>query len=309
MCEFVEKKQLQIANNETEHSKYNIRSIKNIGQPIIQLTNIDYVYPDGTHALKSINLTICEGEKIVFLGSNGAGKSTLFLILNGLLKPLRGEFFYKNKRVGYSRSSLMELRKNVGIVFQDPETQILSSNVFEEVSFGPMNLKLHEDIVRQRVEDSLKKVCMFEHRKKPVHFLSYGQKKRVSIAGVLAMKPEVIIFDEPMSCLDPVNANNMIELFNELNDKGKTILISTHDIDFAYSWADKVVVMKDGEVIKQGGTQDVFKDRALLVFADLGVPLILEVYFALCEKGIIKHYTPIPRSIQELLALLSTRDI
>jgi len=295
---FIERTQLPIANNE-----------KDMGQPIIDLKNIDYIYPDGTHALKSINLKIYGGEKIVFLGSNGAGKSTLFLIFNGLLKPLRGEFFYNQKRVDYNRSSLMELRKNVGIVFQDPETQIFSSNVFEEVSFGPMNLKLHEDIVKQRVEDSLKKVCMFEHRKKPVHFLSYGQKKRVSIAGVLAMKPEVIIFDEPMSCLDPVNAKNMTELFNELNGKGKTILLSTHDIDFAYSWADRIVVMKDGEIIKQGDAEDVFKDRELLVFADLEVPWLVDMYFALCEKGIIKHCGRIPRSKQELLALLSPGDI
>ena len=170
---------------------------------ILEVKDLEYTYGDGTCALKGVNLKIEKGKKIAIIGVNGSGKSTLFLNMNGVLKATKGEIYFKGKKIAYDKKSLMELRKKVGIVFQNPETMLFSSNVYQEVSFGAMNLKLDNNIVHERVQAALEDVNMTEYSEKSIHFLSYGQKKRVSIADILVMEPELIIFDEPTSSLDP----------------------------------------------------------------------------------------------------------
>jgi len=266
---------------------------------ILEMKDVDFEYPDGTKALKGISMAIEKRRKIAVVGSNGAGKSTLFLHFNGILRPRRGKVFYKGEEIRYTRSFLTELRKNVGIVFQDPDTQLFAGSVFQEVSFGPMNLNLPLHEVKRRVKEALKSTGTEELKSKPTHFLSYGQKKRVSIADVLAMEPEVIIFDEPTAYLDPKHTEKLLEIFERLHEEGKQVILSTHDVDLAYSWADYVFVMKDGIVVGRGTPGEVFQNDELLEEADLRRPLLLEVYIALRQKGFLSE--KLPRNVNELI--------
>lgn len=271
---------------------------------ILETRDLSFNYQDGTKALKNINLKIQKGKKISVIGVNGSGKSTLFLHLNGVLKPTKGSILYKGNEIKYDHKSLLNLRKNVGIVFQDPENQLFSANVYQEVSFGAMNLKLSESEVRSRVEDALNSVSMYEYKDKAVHFLSYGQKKRVSIADILVMEPEIIIFDEPTSSLDPKHSKEIVKIFNELNERGITVILSTHDVELAYSWSDYIVVMKDGEIVKEGIPYEVFSEDKLIRECCLEKPLILDIFQLLCEKYKINVNNNIPRNKEELYKII-----
>lgn len=268
---------------------------------ILKAENVCYYYSDGTFALQSINVNIEKGKKTVFLGSNGAGKSTLFLHMNGILKPSKGKIFFNNKEIDYSRKGLTDLRKNVGIVFQDPDSQLFSASVLQEVSFGPMNLGLSKEQVEERVHKALEATGITELKDKPTHFLSYGQKKRVTIADIVAMEPEVIIFDEPTEFLDPKHKAQIISLLEEINKKGKTVILSTHDVDMAYTWADHVIVMKHGQVLKEGTPEEIFSDKQVLIEADLVSPWILEIYNLLRNEVDEDKNICAPRTKEELV--------
>lgn len=274
---------------------------------ILETKDLSFKYQDGTKALKSINLKIEKGKKISFIGVNGSGKSTLFLNFNGVLRPSGGNLVYKGNEVKYNQKSLLELRKNIGIVFQDPENQLFSASVYQEVSFGAMNLKLGETEVRRRVDESLKNIGMYEYREKAVHFLSYGQKKRVSIADILVMNPEIIVFDEPTSSLDPKHSKQIIDIFDDINEKGITVILSTHDVELAYSWSDYIFVMKDGEIAREGTPYEIFSDDKLINESYLKKPLILEVFEKLLESGIIKSKEIIPKNKEELFEIINSR--
>lgn len=271
---------------------------------ILETKNLEYLYPDGTHALKGVDIKIEKGKKIIFVGVNGSGKSTLFLNFNGVLKASKGEILYNGKKLKYDKKSLMKIREKIGLVFQNPETMLFSSNVYQEVSFGVINLGIEENEVKQRVEESLKDVNMENYREKSIHFLSYGQKKRVSIADIIAMKPELIIFDEPTANLDPQHSKEVIEIFDKLSNLGITIIVSTHNIDFAYSWADDVIVMNNGKVREVGKPEEVFSNRALMRECYLEIPYILESYEELKRKKIISEDTSYPRTREELFNLI-----
>lgn len=276
---------------------------------ILEARDVEYKYPDGTKALNKLTLTVPEGKKIALLGSNGAGKSTLFLHFNGILRPSRGNIFFSGRPLRYDHSALMELRKNVGIVFQDPDTQLFSASVIQEISFGPLNMGLPEREVLERVNRAMEYTETTHLKSKPTHFLSYGQKKRVSIGDILAMDPRVIIFDEPTACLDPRLSSQMMELFDRLSGSGKTVILSTHDVDAAFSWADYIYVMKDGAVAGEGSPEEVFRDEGLLAGTDLEKPWLVEIYEELQKKGWLDHGAPVPRTRQELFNNIPDREI
>ncbi len=273
-----------------------------MSQYIFETCELEYEYPDGTKALKGINLAIEKGKKTAVLGPNGAGKSTLFLHFNGILKPKIGRVLFDGREIEYNRRHLMELRKNVGIIFQDPDTQIFAGTVFQEVSFGPLNLGLKDDEVKERVEKALITAGVYDLTQKPTHLLSYGQKKRVCIAGVLAMEPEVIIFDEPTAYLDPKHCRILLETLDVLHQSGKQIILSTHDVNLAYGWADNILIIKDGKLLKSGTPEEIFANDEVLKQADLQKPMLLEVYEVLFEKGLIGKRQP--KSIEELRCIL-----
>ena len=271
---------------------------------ILEAENLNYSYPDGTQALKDLCLKIPKGQKTAILGSNGAGKSTLFLHFNGILKPKSGTVRFNGKDVSYDRKPLLELRKNVGIVFQDPDSQLFSASVYQEISFGPLNLGLAEKTVRDRVEQAMTATGINDLKDRPTHMLSYGQKKRVTIADILAMEPQVLICDEPTAWLDPKHAKQTIQLFNEISRNGTTVILSTHDVDLAYSWADYVFIVSDGRVIGEGTPANVFRDDILIWKADLDRPWLVDVYDLFIKKGCLSKKNPLPRSKEELFELI-----
>lgn len=271
---------------------------------ILEAVDIDYFYPDGTNALRNINLHVEKGEKLTILGSNGAGKSTLFMQFNGLYRPSSGCIKYHGQAISYKNKALIELRKKVGIVFQDPDSQLFSSSVYQDISFGPLNLGLSEQEVEDRVKKALMDTETTDLEDKPTHLLSYGQKKRVSIAGVLAMEPEVIIFDEPTAGLDPRHAREFMHLIKNLSDEGKTIIISTHDVDLAYSWSDRLAIMSSGEIIAHGEPGELFLRPELIKRADLALPWLLDMYCGLVEKGWLPPSTHLPKTKADLLLIL-----
>ncbi|MDK2821891.1 MAG: cobalt/nickel transport system ATP-binding protein [Clostridia bacterium] len=275
---------------------------------ILEAKAVKFTYPDGTQALKGVTLDIPEGKKIAVLGSNGAGKSTLFLHFNGILRPQEGDIYFAGTKLSYNHNALKKLRQHVGIVFQDPDSMLFSASVLQEISFGPLNLGLDRGQVLSRVQKAMEATGITNLKDKPTHFLSYGQKKRVAIASVLAMEPEVIIFDEPTAYLDPKSIKEIIALLETINQQDKTIVLSTHDVDIAYSWADYTYVLAQGQVIGKGKPEEVFQNASLLETADLTRPWILDVYEGLKKKGWLPVTAPVPKNKAELLELIPCKS-
>lgn len=254
----------------------------------IQLSteNLSFTYPDGTQALKNINIEIEKGEKVAIIGPNGAGKSTLFSHFNGLTEPTSGCVKIEGKAISFEKDKLLKVRQKVGIVFQDPNDQLFAPTVKEDIAFGPMNLGLSYGEVEKRVEDALKMVGMENYEDKTPHHLSGGQQKRIAIAGIIAMKPELMILDEPTAGLDPDGVEKVLNIMNQLNEEGMTLIISSHDIDMISKYADKIFVLYNGEIIESGNKNKIFSDMELLKKAHLRTPITTEILYNLKESGL-----------------------
>ena len=254
----------------------------------IQLSteNLSFTYPDGTRALKNINIEIEKGEKVAIIGPNGAGKSTLFSHFNGLTEPTSGCVKIEGKPISFEKDELLKVRQKVGIVFQDPNDQLFAPTVKEDIAFGPMNLGLSYDEVEKRVEDALKMVGMENYEDKTPHHLSGGQQKRIAIAGIIAMKPELMILDEPTAGLYPDGVEKVLNIMNQLNEEGMTLIISSHDIDMISKYADKIFVLYNGEIIESGNKNKIFSDMELLKKAHLRTPITTEILYNLKESGL-----------------------
>ncbi len=276
-----------------------------MNEPILQVNDLHYSYDDTQAALKGISVSIYPGERIAVIGSNGAGKSTFFLNINGVLSPEQGEIFYHGTKI--TKKSLPQLRKNIGIVFQDADNQIIASSVKAEVSFGPMNLNLPREEVVRRVNMAMEYMNITEYGDRPPHYLSGGEKKRVAIADIIAMEPDVIIFDEPTAALDPLNAAMLEEVLEKLSAEQKTLLISTHDVDFAYRWAKRVLVFCDGQIIADGTPLSVFQNDEVVKKASLARPMMLDVYQELVGSGLLADEGVYPRDMREFRELVGKR--
>lgn len=242
---------------------------------IMETKQLCFNYPDGTPALKDLSIQIQKGKTTGILGGNGAGKSTLFLNLNGILRPTSGQVYHKNQPISYSSKSLNQLRQSVGIVFQDPDTQLFSASVYQDVSFGVVNLGIPESEAHLRTENALKRTGTYELRQKPTHSLSYGQKKRVALAGIIAMEPEVLILDEPTAGLDPQGVSEIMQLIRELQqDLGIAILIATHDMDLVPMYCDYIYLLNQGEIVGCGSPDEIFNQPSLLRQIHLRLPRI-----------------------------------
>ena len=274
---------------------------------ILKVEDLHYVYGNGKAALDGVSVEICEGEKIAVIGANGSGKSTFFLNINGVYTPSHGSIIFREMPV--SKKNLNELRKNIGIVFQDADNQIIASTVRAEVGFGPMNLKLPKEVVQKRVEEALAYMNLSGFEDRPPHYLSGGEKKRVSIADIVAMQPEVMIFDEPTASLDPLNAMMLEDVLLKLGGEKKTVLISTHDVDFTYRWAERVLVFCSGKIIADGTPLEIFRNLEILKQANLKQPIMLEVYDMLVEKKILPDTQAYPKKAQDLKAVLENNDV
>jgi cobalt/nickel transport system ATP-binding protein len=275
---------------------------------IIEAKNLSYIYPDGTKALENINFKAERGECIALLGANGAGKSTLLKHFNGILKPSNGVVLIKGEPV--TKQNILEVRKTIGLVFQDPDDQIFAPTVKQDVAFGPINLGLSKEVIEHRVSEALKLVGLAGYEERVPHHLSNGEKKRVAIAGVLAMEPQVLILDEPTAGLDPDGVKKIIKLLKDLNDKfGITIIVATHDVDIVPLYADRICVLSAGKLILDGEPRAVFSKNKLLEESNLDIPLITKLFKILSESGINGLNTPltIGEAKEELLRLLSLR--
>jgi cobalt/nickel transport system ATP-binding protein len=273
-------------------------------KPLIEVENLEYIYDNGKQALNGVNIQIHKGEKIAVIGSNGAGKSTFFLNLNGVNTPHSGSIRFKGHEIGRSQKELNELRKHVGIVFQDADNQIIATTVMAEVSFGPMNMKLPKEEVEKRVDEALADMNISDFKDRPPHYLSGGEKKRVSIADIIAMKPEVVIFDEPTAALDPLNAMMLEEALTKLEKQNMTLLISTHDVDFAYRWADRAVVFCGGKIIADGTPLEVFKRQDVLEQANLKRPMMLDIYEEMVKHKLVDDNNYYPKTVTQFQQML-----
>ncbi len=275
-------------------------------QPILALQDVSFTYPDGSPGLHQCSLTIPRGSRTAILGCNGSGKTTLCLHLNGLLRPQTGTVWFNGHPLDYRRQSLKALRSQVGLVFQNPDNQLLSASVWEDVSYGPMNLGLPRAVVAARVEQALAAVGLAAMADKPVHNLSFGQKKRVCLAGILAMQPEVIILDEPLAGLDVPMQQELQAILTDLWQQGRTIVLCSHDLDFAYEWADQWQILVAGTVAATLAMTQIPGALAELTAYGLGTPKVALLYQELLVSGLLPPAPTPPRSHTELLTLLRT---
>jgi cobalt/nickel transport system ATP-binding protein len=239
--------------------------------------------------------------RFALLGSNGAGKSTLFLHLNGTLRPSRGTIRVDGRPIDYGRVGLRHLRQQVGLVFQNSDDQLFAPTVWEDISFGPLNLGLSRAEVERRVEESLEILDLGDLRERATWSLSQGQKRRVAIAGVIAMRPRILILDEPQAGLDAVGTRQLVRLLEEIRQTGVTIMMSTHDLDFVAGWADEVAIIAAGETVCQGAAGAVLADLATLRAAGLTPPLVAEIAVRLHQLGLLEATTPLPMTRERLL--------
>ncbi len=243
------------------------------GEWAVEAEDVSFVYPEGTTALDGVDFRVPRGEFVALLASNGSGKSTLIKVLAGLLKPRKGTVRIGGRDI--RRFSSAALYREIGVVFQDPDDQLFCASVEEDVAFGPRNLGLPEVEVQNRVSTALEAVGSIGLRNRAVHHLSFGEKKRVAVAGVLAMTPSTLILDEATAGLDPAGEALMMRLLNRQNrEEGITVILATHSVDLLPLFADRICVLKHGKVLKEGTAEEIFCDQEMIRRAGLRLPSI-----------------------------------
>jgi len=266
---------------------------------LIKVIDLGYTYQKNTMpALDGVNFTISRGEKITLIGANGSGKSTFLYLLDGLLLPTRGKIWIKGEVL--SKKNLDRIRPIIGLVFQNPDDQLFAHTVWEDVAFGPRNLGLNDKEVDKRVKKSLEIFDILDLIDKSPNNLSSGQKRLVSIAGVLAMDPEIILLDEPTSNLDPRSSSNLIQFLLDLNrEREVTLVIATHDIDNVPIYSDKIYVMKEGRFTAEGSPAEIFSKPDVIREASLRLPRITHLMEILNKRDKIPIKNPYPLTIGE----------
>ncbi len=258
---------------------------------IVEVKQLRHVYPDGTEALRDMSFRIHHGESVAIIGANGAGKSTLLLHLIGYLNATAGTIRIGDQQLG--KETLAEIRRTVGMVFQDPDDQLFMPTVYDDVAFGPLNQGLATELVEQRVSDALERVGALELRERPPYHLSGGEKKRVAIATVLSMLPEILVLDEPTSGLDPRARRQLIAL---LRDFHHTRIVTSHDLDMVLELCERTIVLHNGTVMADGPTLEIFRDAALLAACHLEKPFAMQGC-PVCSPDAGRRPLPTPRPL------------
>jgi cobalt/nickel transport system ATP-binding protein len=261
-------------------------------QYLLEFEQVHYTYPGGQQsAVNNLTLQIPAKKRCALIGQNGCGKTTLFLLANGLYKPHKGNIKWQGKALKYDRKNLLQLRQKIGLIFQNPEQQLVASTVEEDISYGLCNLGLPDTEIKQRVEQALDEFGLTTLAERPVHHLSLGQKKRVSIADVMVLQPQLLLLDEPTAYLDHLHTRNLMATLKKIHASGTTILMATHDLDLVYRWADWIFIMDKGRLVLEGEPEDVFKQRQTMEDLQLGVPLIYEILFSeeLAEEPVLER--------------------
>lgn len=271
--------------------------------PLVSLRGASYAYEDGPTVLDGLDFDVTEGRALALLGRNGSGKTTLMRLLSGGLRPQSGELSVSGTPVSYGRKGLTRLRTTVQLVVQDPDDQLFAASVEQDVSFGPLNLGLPDAEVRARVEEALTALDIGALADRPTHLLSYGQRKRTAIAGAVAMRPRVLILDEPTAGLDPDGQERLLDTLRRLQDAGTTVLLATHDVDLALRWADDVALLTPTGA-HTGPAPATLARRDLLTRAGLRLPWGIAVEELLRTGALPVAVTNSPRTPEELAALL-----
>ncbi len=238
--------------------------------PALRIENLSFRYPDGTPALHNLSFTLQSGERLALIGPNGAGKSTLLCHLNGILHTENTHGTVEIFGMAVCKKNLAEIRRRVGLVFQDPDDQLFCPTIFDDIAFGPLNMRLAHDEVHRRVEQALSNVGLDGYESRSAFHLSGGEKKRVSLATVLSMDVDILAFDEPSSNLDPKSRRGIIEW---LKRSDKTLIVATHDLDFAFETTNRILLMNQGSIIEDGPTESVLRNETLLLANHLELPL------------------------------------
>ncbi|MBD2078728.1 ATP-binding cassette domain-containing protein [Leptolyngbya sp. FACHB-17] len=245
---------------------------------LLEFREIDYTYSGVTEpAIRGLTLQIPSAKRIALIGQNGCGKTTLFLLANGLYQPQNGEIYWQGERLKYDRRSLINLRRKVGLVFQNPEQQVIASTVIEDISYGLCNLGWKDSQIESAIAPVLNEFGLTEFANRPIHQLSLGQKKRVSLAGVMVLQPELLLLDEPTAYLDPLHTRALAQSLENIHAAGTTIVMATHDLEWVYRWADWVIVLNQGTLALEGTPEAVFAETEKLELLQLGVPLTVKL--------------------------------
>lgn len=269
---------------------------------------VSFRYSDGTEALKDISLSIPKGKKVAILGENGSGKSTFFKLLIGLEKPSSGEIRFLSEPLNYRKKQLIRLREQVGFIFQEADNQLFASTVKQDILYGPINLKWPHEKIERHVANAIQLTELYDLTERPIHFLSGGQKKRVTIAGVYAMDPKIYILDEPTSSLDFYFSNQLTTYLNELQNEERTFLYSTHQVNLIYEWAEYFIVFHKGQILYSGQRDALFSDDKLLEIAHIEKPWLVQCYENMLREGLIQVQTTLPRSMKELMSLFKNNS-
>lgn len=274
---------------------------------VLEARGLVFAYPDGPVVLDGADLAVDPGRRLAVLGPNGGGKTTLFRLLLGLLAPAAGEVLLDGEPVRRTRRGLVRLRESAQLVLQDPDDQLFSADVAQDVSFGPLNLGLDGAEVDARVHDALAAVGIADLADRPTHRLSFGQRKRVAIAGALAVRPRVLVLDEPTAGLDPAGVEELVVVLEDLQHAGTAVVLSTHDVDLAHRWADDVAVVARGRV-RRGPAAEILGDAALLADARLGPAWAPAVARLLALVGLPGTTPATAAELHEVLSGLAARE-
>lgn len=270
--------------------------------PILKFDNIFYTYPSASKpTIEGLTLAIPAGKKSAILGHNGCGKSTLLFLADGLYRCQSGMIYWRGEPLKYDSRSLKQWQQRIGIAFQDPEQQLVAATVAEDISYGLCNLQLPVAVVERRLRQILADFALEDLADRPLHHLSLGQKRRVALAGVMVLEPELLLLDEPTAYLDGVQTRNLLQELDRIQKKGTTIVMATHDLNLVYSWADWVFVLEQGKLILSESTDVVFENVAILEQLQLGIPTLLEVWNAIPEHLRHPQLSP-PKTIEDLLS-------
>ncbi|MFH8576453.1 ATP-binding cassette domain-containing protein [Streptomyces zaomyceticus] len=273
--------------------------------PVVELVSAGFSYEDGPAVLSGVDFAVAEGRAVALLGRNGSGKTTLLRLLSGGLRCGSGSLLLDGAEVAYDRKGLTRLRTTVQLVVQDPDDQLFAASVGQDVSFGPMNLGLPEEEVRLRVREALEALDIVALADRPTHLLSYGQRKRAAIAGAMAMRPRVLIMDEPTAGLDPHGQERLLDALQRLREAGTTVLMATHDVDLALRWADEAAVLAPSG-LRTGPVAELLADDALLEEARLRRPWGTTVARLLRTHGLLTAGAREPRTPEDLDAWTGT---
>ncbi|WP_431998126.1 energy-coupling factor ABC transporter ATP-binding protein [Streptomyces fungicidicus] len=274
------------------------------GSVLVALRGASFAYEDGPPVFSGLDFEVREGRALALLGRNGSGKTTLMRLLSGGLRPEKGELTVEGRAVRYDRKGLTALRTTVQLVVQDPDDQLFAASVGQDVSFGPLNLGLPDPEVRARVAESLAALDITALADRPTHLLSYGQRKRTAIAGAVAMRPRVLILDEPTAGLDPDGQERLLATLDGLRRNGTTVVMATHDVDLALRWGDDAALLTPSGV-STGPVAGMLDRTELLAAAGLRLPWGLTVARLLRSHGLLADGDPGPRTPEELAAVLA----